>query len=938
MAVLNCGFLRLFQWPLRSDSMRRLEMNKGQAQYSLVDMKKAPSFQEARPGHPPCILLTRVKAGLLFGEKAVTEGLCATGGKAEALFRALQQQMQRFQDSHAKQWSYGTHPAAKPQYVLPTGTAQMNLLEVLNGFTWSEFRPDVTSHPVHNPVLLQVSKDSQDGVGSEEALVKSSRPGKTAKPTKTPKAPSKTGSFEAKACRAQEDLNTHRYPPEDYGNASVRLVFPATPIGDVHLLIQKIQVVQFDIVGELVRNSDTTFLFEITGKEGPGTAFAYVEGIDFKAPDSAVPGITKAASSIDSFFRPVFTFGQKKADSLKEGPLMMKFKMRGEFKLSEGDHWEVLPKAVSDVKLVFGRGGLVQGLINYLVSAYGNMDEIFLKSVWPLLASAIPESLGKVFVQIPQRVGKMGHKFGIQGSCVVWDESNEKCATDQVHVQLKDSTTVALLPKPLTEKYLVSHDCSQDECEAAEESLPLTLLRSYANASSQVPAVFGGTSVETSFDMEYSSTLFPKIYMDSSANAPMKVLEIALGGQGSVLSNLLPGAPGKLTAVGSIVVIEGNKVVIPEVRLERLRLPLLLGGQSEALELNVTLAKVKATSDAPASMIDVMVAYFDATLDQASGLAFKKAGGSSPYPLLEVTLNKSFVSEILTNVERDFPEPTNVRTAERGRADGVVPEAFRQKQAVAPGQLDIHKTLAEAAARVTVSLESDRDADSGEDMLNVSARVVLQTTLDLGSNFWRAVTNRRTRDYGFVHVSQPGVWGPLVHSRLPETPVLLEIGCGELRIFDFGKDAKPYKDLLHSVNLYDVWSNPKGTLETEEAGPCIFIAELWETFYSEKYYFCAEATPMRHLREALMLQWTRFSTISQAMEDAKAADAESFQASRAAGYGVQVPSKPKQAFADSTWFREFNPFDTKSWLPDLPPAHEEDVETPLQRWEHAKSE
>ena len=278
MAVLNCGFLRLFQWPLRSDSMRRLEMNKGQAQYSLVDMKKAPSFQEARPGHPPCILLTRVKAGLLFGEKAVTEGLCATGGKAEALFRALQQQMQRFQDSHAKQWSYGTHPAAKPQYVLPTGTAQMNLLEVLNGFTWSEFRPDVTSHPVHNPVLLQVSKDSQDGVGSEEALVKSSRPGKTAKPTKTPKAPSKTGSFEAKACRAQEDLNTHRYPPEDYGNASVRLVFPATPIGDVHLLIQKIQVVQFDIVGELVRNSDTTFLFEITGKEGPGTAFAYVEG------------------------------------------------------------------------------------------------------------------------------------------------------------------------------------------------------------------------------------------------------------------------------------------------------------------------------------------------------------------------------------------------------------------------------------------------------------------------------------------------------------------------------------------------------------------------------------------------------------------------------------------------------------------------------------
>ena len=77
--------------------------------------------------------------------------------------------------------------------------------------------------------------------------------------------------------------------------------------------------------------------------------------------------------------------GTSKADSLKEGPLKASFKMKGEFKLSEGaggggglwimgpssslcrrtesggGHWEVLPKAVSDVKLVFGRGGIVQG-------------------------------------------------------------------------------------------------------------------------------------------------------------------------------------------------------------------------------------------------------------------------------------------------------------------------------------------------------------------------------------------------------------------------------------------------------------------------------------------------------------------------------------------------------------------------------------------------
>ena len=37
-------------------------------------------------------------------------------------------------------------------------------------------------------------------------------------------------------------------------------------------------------------------------------------------------------------------------------------------------------------------------------------------------------------------------------------------------------------------------------------------------------------------------------------------------------------------------------------------------------------------------------------------------------------------------------------------------------------------------------------------MLNFSAGFVLHATLDLGSNFWRAVVTRRMRDFGFVHV------------------------------------------------------------------------------------------------------------------------------------------------------------------------------------------
>ncbi|CAE7737886.1 rngB, partial [Symbiodinium sp. CCMP2456] len=104
------------------------------------------------------------------------------------------------------------------------------------------------------------------------------------------------GGFESAACRAQEELDSIRYPAEMYGNASMRMVMTATPIGDVHLLIEKIQVVSFDIVGSLVRNSDATFSFELGGSDGPGTVDIYVQGIKFKAPDSALPGIAKAAS------------------------------------------------------------------------------------------------------------------------------------------------------------------------------------------------------------------------------------------------------------------------------------------------------------------------------------------------------------------------------------------------------------------------------------------------------------------------------------------------------------------------------------------------------------------------------------------------------------------------------------------------------------------
>ncbi|CAE7866827.1 Atrnl1 [Symbiodinium sp. KB8] len=122
---------------------------------------------------------------------------------------------------------------------------------------------------------------------------------------------------------------------------------------------------------------------------------------------------------------------------------------------------------------------------------------------------------------------------------------------------------------------------------------------------------------------------------------------------------------------------------------------------------------------------------------------------------------------MVSAAEHAWPQPLNVRTAAANRPDGEVPQAFRQKQSIVPGELDIRKTMAQAHLGASVSLFGEIDAASGEDLLNVSAAVVFRATLDLGSAFWRAVVTRREKDFGFVHASRRGVWGALEHSRLP---------------------------------------------------------------------------------------------------------------------------------------------------------------------------
>ena len=279
MAVLSCGYLRLFQWPLRLEKLKRLEMKSGQRQYDLTKLRGYPTF-EKDPQVGPCVLVHFQKG--FFGSD-VTERLCGAGGKAEALYKAVKLQMRRFEHgrqvhkAQAVNWKFGTHVAGKPQYVLPQDKVQANLQTIFEKYTWSK-----THGGSGRPALLQAAATSRISslVAEGREVDIAQHDANTGEEERRMEAPTTTekGSFESKACRAQEELDSIHYPPEKYGNASIRMVIPATPIGDVHLLIEKIQVVSLDITASLVRNSDTTFSFELGGSDGPGTVNVYVQG------------------------------------------------------------------------------------------------------------------------------------------------------------------------------------------------------------------------------------------------------------------------------------------------------------------------------------------------------------------------------------------------------------------------------------------------------------------------------------------------------------------------------------------------------------------------------------------------------------------------------------------------------------------------------------
>lgn len=937
MAVLHCGYLRLFSWPLVADGSDRLSAE-NLLDIDLVSlMTKSNSVVTEKQSDGSFCLQVRYKTqkskSWFWGSQSETiQHLCGTEPAVMRMATAISLQKVRFRDPRATEpeWNYGSHEEGKEEYLLKDGQVQRNLVKVMKDREMQHFvdlqhvelnkKEAAALELNHSEVVLpaassMLSKDTAEDVRSHQSAV-----------------PVTTGSPESQKCRAEELLNLH-WPPEKFGDAVLRKAFPTKALGVVYVIIQQMQLVKFDLRGTLRRSDDTTFSLMLTGPDN-GQAFVqmYLDGIDFSAPKSNVPGFVHQASVLDHVFRPMehhSRMGTERAGGLKRGPLRVKFKMLVEFQMKNG-HWEVKPGALSDVDITFGNGGAVESMINTLLDIFGKVDELLLETLWPMVVNYFPENVVQALEEVSKKDGQLAHHFKIVAQCQ--KQIGDRCGSDRVDFFIKDLTSVDVATSTVLPMYLSNLSPSKD---AMEESLALTLLNSYVNCTfehaksgkSGEGGPLQGMLGQAILSLSMEDNTRAQVNVSTQAVAPVKMLRCFLGDR--VLTGLLPKEPSKSQLKGAVS-LRQNELNISKVQLQSFRLPFAVSGKEDAIELSATLSRAELVLNETRGMMETLVGHVDLELDAAKGLILRRIADG--YPLLSMDVSRKFLESLFHRVGDKWATPRNVRTGAQHSPAGRIDEEWRRPRAQPAQSLDFQQLLVKADASVGVRFsEREQEPQLGEEPqehLQAHVSLLLHATLDMNSFFWRAALNRKQHDYGFIFASVVGAWG-LNAQGLPKQAAFLQISCDQVQIFAL-PGRGPFEQQVYSKDIHEMFMQT-GTPEFERVGDKIcWKVQLKVTgwFEDPNYQFCGDANGMISIQQALHLQLTRLASVLEAQDEAKVADEESTKTT-----GVRFTGE-EEVFGDSTWFRRYNAFDTSSWSPEIPVDYQK-VETPLQRWHKA---
>eukprot|EP00438_Fugacium_kawagutii_P032500 Skav233900 [mRNA] locus=scaffold435:315373:325557:+ [translate_table: standard] len=143
----------------------------------------------------------------------------------------------------------------------------------------------------------------------------------------------------------------------------------------------------------------------------------------------------------------------------------VKFKMMVHFHRKDG-RWDVKPGALSDVDIKFGNGGAVEHMINTLLGIFGGVDQLLLETLWPMVATYIPENIVETLERVAAKDGQMAHHFKITGRCQ--QRMGERCGSSKVDFSIKDLTNVDVATSKVFPMYLSK---LSPEKSAIEESV-----------------------------------------------------------------------------------------------------------------------------------------------------------------------------------------------------------------------------------------------------------------------------------------------------------------------------------------------------------------------------------------------------------------------------------------------------------------------------------
>eukprot|EP00435_Cladocopium_sp_Y103_P043057 s3006_g12.t1 len=216
MAVLHCGYLRLFSWPLATAGSDRLS-NENVLDIDLVSLMAEGSTSvgsERQSDGSFCLEVRYQKQNSnswFWGRSSeAIHHLCGPQTSVMRMATAISVQKVRFRDPRATypEWNYGSHEAGKEGYLLKNGQVQRNLVEVMKDRQLAHYLDGhetvdaALKAAIMATTILEVNRSEEVVVPAASSVLSK----ETTEDVKTHETavPITTGSHESRNCRAEE--------------------------------------------------------------------------------------------------------------------------------------------------------------------------------------------------------------------------------------------------------------------------------------------------------------------------------------------------------------------------------------------------------------------------------------------------------------------------------------------------------------------------------------------------------------------------------------------------------------------------------------------------------------------------------------------------------------------------------------------------------------